>query len=448
MATAVNNSGMTAGHRDLRVVTSRIGRRRYLAAAILVAAIAVVVYFNVAPRLQAGAGQPVRLGKVKTGDLSVEVLATGTVEPRQEFEVRSPYDMALVESSMVKPGDKVEKGQLMIQLANEPIIESVSRARSEFLEAKLRLAEKQDGSYEAQEMRLRFAVERAERDLEFKTSRVARNEELSRAGLISRVEMTRLENEAEMAKLALKEAQLELHTFLGKSRDQDIASAKAQVEFRQAALDRTSANLAASSLKAPFSGVVLGVLVNPGGVLRYGDIAVKMADMHHFRVSASVDELEVGRLTSGQQAIIRSEYFGSAELKGAIERIVPTVRSERGVASVQVLIDTAATTWDPPAGMTVDVRIRIDRAENVRTVPLEAIVQRRGKSVVFVCENGQAHAREVVVGLRNESEVEVIQGLGRDETIVVGGHVFLQDGDKIRAEGKESASGLKVDLFK
>ena len=189
------------------------------------------------------------------------------------------------------------------------------------------------------------------------------------------------------------------------------------------------------------------ILVAPGALLQEGTLVLKMADFRQFQISAMVDEVDVGRLRAGMAAVVRSESFGIADLRGKIARIVPSVQNKRGVDSVEVVIDVSANSWEPVSGMTSDVRIHIDQAESVKIVPLEAVVRRHGKSVIFVYESGYAREHEVLIGLRNDSEAEIVQGVKEGEQVISGGQVFLQDGDPVQPGDLDSKGKARIDLF-
>ena len=425
------------------------GRRwqRFLWPAVLLAALAGVLAVNLAERGARSAGTSVQVAEAALGPLSVDVVATGTVEPRERIELRHAGVAAEVLEVPVREGERVRAGQLLLRVDAAPLQEATHREEAAYLQALDRLAEVRGGSREATVERLSLAVEKARQDLAHKETRLAQIAELASAGLVARREKTDAEHQADISRLAVREAELELKAYRSGLGGEEIAALEEEVLYRRVAAGRARRALDSGGLVAPSAGTVLEVGVRPGEMLAPGQLAVALADMSRFQVSLFVDELEVGRLAPGQPVILHSEYFGGEEVAGSVERVVPSVRDRRGVPSVEVLVRVPEGRWEPPAGLGVESRIRIDRAEGVVTVPLEAVVERDGRNVVLVATGGRAAQREVELGLRNESQVEVTRGIEPGEKVIVAGHVFLRDGDSVTVLPRTASGALKVEFF-
>jgi HlyD family secretion protein len=424
-----------------------MGLRRYLWAISILLALLVVIVTSLSGS-GSGAGIPVRLNEVKVGSLTVDVLASGKVEAVDRVEVRYGFDGATVTEVLVEPGERVGKDQPLMQLETEEVVEKVRQKRWEYLQASMLLAELTDlRQRDAEIKKLELTVERLQQGLDFRQALAKQKDELFEKKLVSKNDLLRAKLEVDSAQLAVTEAELDLKVFMEKSQKEELDAVRAEVEYRRVALERAGSELGSATLLAPIGGIVLDLPAQVGTFLRRGDSAVTIADMHHFRVTAVVDELELSNLQPGQTATVRCEYFGADELQGTVKRIVPSVKSHRGVPSAQVLIDVISDEWEPPDGLTVDVSIHIDGAEEAKLVPLEAVVERQGENVVYIYINGRARMRQVTVGLRNEREVEIIEGVRAHELVVTGGHVFLMDGDPIEPAEEGSGGGLKVEFF-
>lgn len=421
--------------------------RRYLWPAALLGAVSLVLAVNMSRGSGGSGGQPVRLAPVSLGPLSVDVQATGAIEPEERIELRYPHEPAEVAEVLVEPGDRVYRGQPLVRLEEGPLVERARREQSAYLEASKRLLDVVNGRRETELAQRELALERAQRDLAFQQERVEQLGELQEAGLVSKMDLAQASHELESTRLAVRENELELEAFKNALGGEERASLEAEVDYRRLAAERAQAALEERVLSAPADGTVLEVGVHPGELLSRGQLAVALADMHRFEVSLQVDELEVRRMEPGQKVFLRSEYFGAEELEGTIRRVVPTVETHRGVPSVELRVEVPVSRWEPPMGLSIDARIHIDQAEAVVTVPLEAIVERQGKNVVFLEEKGRARQQRVLLGLRNENRVEITEGLEPGQDVIVGGHVFLEDGDEVRAVDSANNGSLRVEFF-
>ena len=420
---------------------------RYVWPAILVIALVAILIVNLTGRGGEGAAAVVQVADAKLGPLSVDIMATGTVEPRERIELRYAGVASEVIEVPVREGQRVQAGQLLVRTDSAPLEEAAHREEAAYLQALDRLGELRAGSREATLERMHLAVEKARQNLAYHEKRLAQVAELAAAGLAARRDETDAQHQVEGSRLALREAELELLAFRRGLGEREMAALQEEVLYREVASDRARRALGNAGLVAPSSATVLEVKVRPGETLAAGQLLATLADMSRFQVSLFVDELEAGRLAPGQPVALRSEYFGGEEVTGVVERVVPAVRDRRGVPSVEVLVRVPEGKWQPPAGLGVEARIRIDRAEGVVSVPLEAVVERDGKNVVLVASGGRAVQRRVELGLRNQSRVEVTRAIKPGEQVIVTGHVFLKDGDPVTVVAKPAGGALKVEFF-
>lgn len=420
---------------------------RYVWPAVLVVALVAILVANLASRGARGAATTVQVAEAKVGALSVDIMAVGTVEPRDRMELRHAGVAAEVLEVPVREGQRVKAGQLLVRTDSAPLEEASHREEAAYLQALDQLAELHAGSREATMERMSLAVEKARKNLAYHEMRLSQVSELTAAGLAAQRDQTDAEHQVETSRLALREAELELTAYRRGLGPREMARLQEEVRYRAVAAGRARRALTSAGVVAPSAGTLLEVKVRPGETLATGQLVAALADMSRFHVSLFVDELEVGRLAAGQRVVLRSEYFGGEDVTGVVERVVPSVRDRRGVPSVEVLVNVPEGKWEPPAGLGVEARIRIDRAEGVVSVPLEAVVERDGKNVVLVANGGRAVQREVELGLRNESQVEVTRGVHPGERVIVTGHVFLKDGDPVSVVEKPAGGALKVEFF-
>jgi HlyD family secretion protein len=422
--------------------------RRFFWPAVLLIAFVAVLAVNLIGRGGGGGGTSVQVAEAKLGPLSVDIVAMGTVEPRERIELRHAGVAAEVLEVLVREGERVKAGQLLLRVDGAPLLEAAHREEAAYLQSLDRLAEVRGGSREATLERLTLAVEKAKGDLTFKEVRRVEVAELHAAGLAAKRDQTDAEHQVDGARLAHREAQLEVEAYRRGMGAEQIAALQEEVHYRRVAAESTRRALKPDGEIAPTAGTLLEMKVRAGEMLAPGQLIAAVADMSHFQVSLFVDELEVGRLAAGQPVALISEYFGGEQVTGVVERVVPNVRDRRGVPSVEVLVRVPDNRWAPPAGLGVEARIRIDRAEGVVTVPLEAVVEREGHNVVLVAASGRAVQRPVELGLRNDSRVEVTRGIKPGEQVIVVGHVFLRDGEPVTVVAKPASGALKVEFFK
>ncbi|HLF25723.1 MAG TPA: efflux RND transporter periplasmic adaptor subunit [Anaerolineae bacterium] len=256
-----------------------------------------------------------------------------------------------------------------------------------------------------------------------------------------------LQSQYAQAVLQAQIAELQYDIVAQGGTESQIAAARAQVAQAQSALDRLLAddrtlqlaeaqlrqaelNLALAqtrlehaTLTAPFDGTISEVNIVAGQAVGVSSLqpAIVVADLTAFHIDVGVDEIDVGRLTAGQPAEITVDALPGTPIGGMVDRIAPTARENAGVVSylVTIAIDPA----DAPirAGMSAIVDIITDVRESVLVIPNRfiRIDRNNGRAYVNVKRGDLVEEVEIITGLRNDSESEVVQGLSAGEELVI-----------------------------
>jgi RND family efflux transporter MFP subunit len=191
------------------------------------------------------------------------------IEARQHIEIRSPVE-AVIESVKVRRGDAVSKGQVLVTLESGPERAAVALAQSRA---------RMQGEIKSAEARLGIAQKKA-----------GRAEELFKQNFISA--NSRDEAQAEM-QLATEE--------LGRAREnQRLAELEAA---------RAAEVLALRTIRSPFEGVVVEVLLRPGefGAITFKDPIMKLAEIHPLNVEVVLPVSMYGKVRAGQRATVQPE---------------------------------------------------------------------------------------------------------------------------------------------
>jgi RND family efflux transporter MFP subunit len=218
------------------------------------------------------------------------------IEARQYIEIRSPVE-AVIESLKVNRGDFVSKGQVLVTLESGPERAAVALAQSRA---------KMQGEIKAAEARVEIAEKKANRA-----------EELVKQNFISA--NARDEAQAEF-KLATEE--------LRRARDNQRLNELEAV--------RAAEVLALRTIRSPFEGVVVEVLLRPGefGAITFKDPIMKLAEIHPLHVEVVLPVSFYGQVRTGQRAVVLPEppVGGSYETTvKVVDRIVDAASGTFGV---------------------------------------------------------------------------------------------------------------------
>lgn len=210
------------------------------------------------------------------------------------------------------------------------------------------------------------------------------------------------------AQIGVEKAQMELDTLRQEGVD----------PLLQWDVDKAQSDLDATTITAPFDGVVSEVTIRAGENVGTGQSLLVLADVSRGELVASVIEEDLPLVQAGQLADIYFDAAPDAIVSGTVNRIVPRrTGTERPLYPVYVSIPELPENLLP--GMTADAIIIIDRHEDVLRLP-RALVRANSdnRATVEVWNGRTTELREVEIGLRGDTYVEILSGLAEGDLVV------------------------------
>lgn len=362
---------------------------------------------------------------VRRGKIADTVSELGTLEPLSKVEIIAE-ESGKVAEVLVKEGDVVEKGQLLLRLDTQDLEISKAQILAQLKSAQIDLEELLAQPTEVELRTKEAQYTEARLNLEEARKALARNERLFASGAISQEELEASRNEVVRREQALLVAQAELEETRKKPRKEDVERAKARIEEIEASLRSVERRIEKAEIRSPLSGLVLSVDVEEGdfvlgGTSTSGGVSpVVVADLSTMKVDVPVNEVDIPRVKVGQKARITLDAFPGKTFEGEVVSIAYQGKTTENV----VTYDTTVHLPNPEnllrAGMTANVEIVIEEKEDALLVPVSAVQEERGKAFVFVKNaEGQPERREVVLGVRSDTFVEVVSGVQEGEEVFV-----------------------------
>jgi len=330
--------------------------------------------------------------------------AGGVVQSRT-LSVLASKLMGNVIAVNVNEGDRVHRGQVLVEIDGRDVAAQVAQARAGVQQVESAVVGAESAVIAAQ----------ANADLATKTH--ARFVALKERNSISDQEFDEVDTRY---KAAL--AQLEMAK---QGREQAIAQ-RAQAK---GALAQAEAARSWASITSPIDGVVTARLVDPGDQAAPGRPLVQVEDPTSFRVDVNVGESQVSRIKVGSEVGIRIDSI-DRNLQGRIAQIAPAI--DPAVRSFLVKIDVPANSEAGlRSGLFARAMIPVGEKEGV-LLPARA-VKRSGQltSVLIVDGESIARLRLVSIGRTLGDQVEVLSGLNGGENVIVGGDASIADGTTV-----------------
>ena len=389
------------------------GRNRWLTAALGIV-VAVVLLGSFVTRRDDSV--PVRAAIVERGTIRSVVSTNGRVEPLQNLEAHAPVP-ATVKRVLVKEGDQVKKGQLLLQLDDADARTQAARAVAQLKAAQADVNAIQRGGSQEEVLTLdaQLIKARTERDAAARNLDALRR--LQQKGAASVGEVKQAE-----AKLQSAEADLQLLQQKQKERysGPEIAKFAAQKSQAQAAYDAAQEVLQKSNVRAPFDGIVYWLPVRQGVYVQAGDLLLQEADLSKVLVRAFVDEPDLGRLAPGQKIEVTWDAVPGRVWYGSVNGIPSTVklRGTRNVGETTCIVENKDFKLLP--NVNVGVTIVTAEEQGVVMVPREAVRLDDSKPYVFQIVDNELRRRDVETSVSNLTQVEITKGIPEKAVVAVG----------------------------
>ncbi len=397
----------------------------------VVVVIAVFIIMNI--KKGRGGEISVQLEKVKRGNITQVVSASGKIQPEKKVKISANVS-AEITGIYVKEGDMVEKGQLLVELDRTKYKAAVERAKSN----------KKAGQ---------ASLKKAENDFQ-------RANDLFNQKLSSKAE---LEN---------AEANLKL--------------AESQLEQANAGLEQAKDDLEKTRLFSPFNGTVTIINKEVGeialGSMFQADVILEVADLSRMEVLAEIDENDIPLVEIGDTTDIEIDAIPDTTFIGVVSEMALAGNTRgRGtqeeITNFEVKIAVVDKIKKLRPGMSSTVDIRTESRRNILQVPIQSITVRTPKEiatandekksskdtvevktnesaekssksgekdemveVVFVVKDGAAKIVPVETGISSDTDIEIKKGLEEGQQIVTGSYRVLtktlKDGSSVKVAKK------------
>jgi HlyD family secretion protein len=321
-----------------------------------------------------------------------------------------------VQRVLVKEGDSVKRGQLLVVLDDADARAQAARAQSQLTGAQADLNASEHGGNQEEVLSVEAQLVKARTDRDSAQRNLEALKKLQQQGAASAGEVLEAQNA-----LARADAQL---NFLQQKQTKRYSSSeldrvKAQKTEAQATYDAAQGVLAKSNVRAPFDGIVYSLPVKQGGFVGAGDLLLQLADLRKVTVRAFVDEPDIGKLSPGDPIEITWDAVPGRVWHSSVTSVPSTVRlrGSRNVGETTCLVDNPDLKLLPNTN--VGVTIVAAAHENVLVIPREAVRTDDGRPYVLKVDGRELKRRDVQTSLANLTQIEVKSGLSARDIIAI-----------------------------
>jgi HlyD family secretion protein len=359
---------------------------------------------------------PVMASTVSRSTIRSVISTNGKVEPVQNLEAHAPIGTT-VKRILVKEGDRVRKGQLLIELDAASARSQAAQAQAQVKTAEADLTATERGGTQEEVLTLQAQLVKARADRDAAQRNFDALTRLQQTGAASHGELR-----GAQTLLAAADAQVKLLEAKQKERYSRPEVARVEAEHAQA----KSAYLAAENvlsqllIRAPFNGIVYSLPVRQGAYVNPGDLVLQEADLSKILVRSFVDEPDVARLAPGQKIEVTWDAMPGRVWNGSVSAVPAAVKlhGTRNVGETTCIVENSDFKLLP----NINVGVTIVTAEhgNALTVPREALRQDDGTSFVYQIVNNVLFRRPVQTSISNLTQVEITSGIPEQARVALG----------------------------
>jgi HlyD family secretion protein len=372
----------------------------------------------------------VQVATVSRADLQAKVTANGKVQAQKKVDISATIAGQITRLA-VEEGDRVRKGQLLLQI---DAVNPRAAARSS----------------EAAVLALMRDLDSARASLEQARDDFRRAEENHTALIIPEAEFQRARTGLATANAAVQAAQ-------------------GRIDQARATSEGARDTLAKTTVLAPIDGTITAKRVEEGevavvGVLNQpGTVLLTISDMSVVETEMEVDETSIPSVKVAQEARVRIDAYPNRTFSGTVTEVgsSPIIKTGNQAEAIRFKVKIQIT--DPPPDIKPGLSVQADILTGFRAqalvIPIQALVIRdidmkpgeapkpgapRDEEGVYLIEDGKARFQKVKTGLLGELSLEVLEGLKGGETLINGPFKALREikpGDLVQVEKpKEDSS--------
>lgn len=407
---------------------------------------------------------------LKKTSLRDTVSVSGTVKSKTSRNVYTTLNYPVKEIK-VSVGDKVKAGDVLAVLDTSTLDKDIQSAEysADTAEKSNQLSlQKAKSDYDnalylynnnlnSDLINAKASFASAENDLKSEKSTYEYDKYLYGAGQLSKkdfdteqIKLQNAQNTYDKASASLKATQRKINQDLQNYKiTYETALAKSQDKSQQVSLEKQKQNLTNSTITAPVDGTVTAVNVKVGS--NASGILFQIDDLDNLIVEAEIKEYDIGDVTAGKKAEVKTDATGDKPLAGTVTKVAPAATSgTQGTSNVTFTTEVSVTEKNSSIkiGMKARLVIIVNEKSDIYTVPYDAVQQDAdGSSYVYEAVKGNdgytAKKLPVKTGLSNDVSIEISGDGIKDGVKIVSSPENIREGSTLNpgAEGAGGKSG-------
>src|ERR1700692_163425 len=351
--------------------------------------------------------------------------------PRQQAAIVSKIS-APVQQFLIKRGSPVHKGQLLAVLENRDLSAAAQENQGALNQAQATYETQPAAGLPEEMQKAEADAQQAKQALDAQEKVYQSRQQLYEEGALPRKELDQSGVEIVQARNQYAMAKRHLDTLQAIGKQQELKAAAGQLESAKGKYLGAAAQLSYSEIRSPIDGVVTDRPLYPGEMAAAGSAVVTVMDISSGIAKAHIPQADAALLKIGDKGTITVQGL-DAPVQG--EGTVVSQAFDPTSTTVEVWREAKNPKQQLKPGTSVQLSLTAKTVKDALVVPAAAVVTAADGSpaVMIAGADGKAHQKTVKLGIRQDDDVQVLEGVSENDKVVSTGAYGLPDNTKIIA---------------
>src|ERR1700688_3012188 len=351
--------------------------------------------------------------------------------PRQQAAIVSKIS-APVEKFLIKRGSRVHEGHLLAALENRDLSAAAQDTQGAFSQAEATYQTTTSAGLPEEMQKAEADTQQAKQALDAQEKIYQSRQQLFEQGALPRKELDQSGVEIVQARNQYSIAKRHLDTLQAIGKQQELKAAAGQLESAKGKYLGAAAQLSYSEIRSPIDGVVTDRPLYPGEMAAAGTAIVTVMDVSAVIAKAHIPQADAALLKIGDKGTMTVPGL-DAPVEGKVTVVSPAL--DPNSTTVEVWLEAKNPKQQLKPGTSVQLSLTAKTVKDALVVPAAAVITAAdGSSAVMIAgRDGKAHQKPVKLGIRQDDDVQVLEGVSENDKVVSTGAYGLPDNTKIIA---------------
>ncbi len=380
----------------------------------------------------------VQVARVQQTTLQREVAADAILFPLQQAAI-VPKISAPVQKFYVKRGSRVRKGELLAVLENKDLAAAAHDTKGAYDQAQAAYETTTGASLPEEIQKAKFDAEVSKQSFETEQQIYNSRKELFAQGALPRKDFEQAGVSLAQAKSQYEVSHQHLKALLAIGKQQELKAAAGQLESAKGKYLGAEAQLSYSEIRSPIDGWVTDRPLYPGEMASAATPLITVMDLSQVTARAHIPQEQAALLKAGDKATITSPDVDKP-VEGNVTVVSPAL--DPNSTTVEIWVEAKNPNRQMKPGSSVHLMITSANVPNALVVPALAVQTNPdgGNFVMLAGPDGKAHQTSVKVGIKQNQDVQITEGLKAGEQVITAGAYGLPDNTKIKVETAKPAA--------